>query len=550
MKLTLNMYGRLGRCIPWVLLVALALAVRLVGITTTSVWHDEATSLQAARLGLYDLVVRLSLADHQPPLMYLLIKLWAVVSWSPTWLRLLPVALSVGGVVLAVLWIRRWDTRAGWLAGLLAATSPVMVHYAQELRAYALLYTCLLGGLYCGELLARRYTRGAAMGLLLCAVLMSYAHYVGLLAAGGLWIYATARGADRRRSAVLAGLWVALISPVLVAGLLHASHRSAAGFWVVPLTVERGAELIGSWIGLSGARFGQHASIWRWEEAGGSVAYSWVALGLRVVVTVGVSSALIVALTAPDRRLRSAAGVTFAAGAFYFILIAVVSWAAVPIALARTTFPAFVPLIGVMALSGARRGKKWAATAGIACCTSVAAVWIFLSVMLASSELDRRPAERHVFGAIAERLGPADLVIVFSPEMQASAGYFLRDRARADQIHCTEYSRLADGPDGVRLRPIPRRPNPEWFVGFRRAAIEVRAEHPLEHAVWLMDLGPRSVGDQDRRRVLEWLEERYVAVERVDVGQRWPLAARRFVPMEPIPPGDTNVAAPVPRIGV
>lgn len=532
MKPALNIHDRQARWITWALLLVLAVGVRLVGITTTSVWHDEATSLQVARLGLYDLVVPMSLADHQPPLIYLLIKLWAAVSWSPVWLRLLPVGLSVAGVVFAVLWVRLWDARAGWLAGLLAATSPVIIHYAQELRAYALLYAALLAGLYCAERLARQYTRRVAVGLLICALLMSYAHYVGLFASVALWIYAGLRGKGWRRTAVLAGIWAALAVPVLALGLLHTSHRTTIGFWVAPLTFQRCGELVGSWIGLTSARFGQHASIRLWEEGGGGFTYSWAAVVMQAVVTAGVGLALTIALLTRDRPRQAAAGAMFAAAAGFFVLIAAVSWAAVPIALGRTTFPAFVPLIGVMGLSAVHRGWDRLRLVGTVCCVAVAVAWLFVSMSLASSDLDRRPNERRVFGAIAERLGPADVVIVFSPEMQASAGYFLRDCARAGQIHCTEFPRLVDGPDGVRLRPVPREPDAGWFDRFRRAADQARAEHPDEHAVWLMDLGPRSGGDPDRRRVLEWLDERYVAVERVCVGERWALCARRFVPIE------------------
>jgi len=520
------------RFAAWALLIVLAVGARLPGITTTSAWHDEATSLQVARLGLYDLVVRMSLADHQPPLIYLLIKLWAMVSWSPVWLRLLPVALSVCGVVFAVLWLRQWDTRAGWLAGLLAATSPMMVHYAQELRAYALFYTALLAGLYCGERLARRYTRRAAVGLLFCTLLMSYAHYVGLCASIALWIYVGLRGAGWRRTAVLACAWIVLAAPMLGVGLLHTSHRTAAGFWVVPLTAQRCGELVGSWIGLTSGRFGQHASIGLWEQAGGTTGHSWAALAMQAVVTAGVGLALITALATRDRPTRAAAGAMLAASIVFFGLIAMVSWMAVPIALGRTTFPAFIPLLGVMALSAAHGTRRALQTVGTVCCALVAGVWLFVSVSLAASDLDRRPNERELFGAIARRLTPADVVIVFSPEMQASAGYFLRDCATAEQILCTDFSRLEDGADGVRLKPVPRKPDPGWFERFRRAVEDARAGHADQHAVWLMDLGPRSGGDADRRRALEWIEARYGIAEKTSVGQRWPLAARRFLPLD------------------
>ena len=266
--------------------------------------------------------------------------------------------------------------------------------------------------------------------------------------------------------------------------------------------------------------------------------HSWAALGMQAVVMAGVGLALIIALLARDRPTRTAAGAMFAAAEGFFAVIAAVSWVAVPIALVRTTFPTFVPLLGAMALSAARCNRERLRAVGTVCCLAVVVVWLLVSASLASSDLDRRPNEQGLFTAIAERLGPADVLIVFSPEMQASAGYFLRHHARAAQIHCTDVSRLEDGPDSVGLRPVPREPDADWFERFRRAADEARARHPHQHAVWLMDLGPRSSGDPDRRRVLEWLDQRYVVVERITVGQRWPFSARRYLPIETNPPGE------------
>ncbi|MHC4067242.1 MAG: glycosyltransferase family 39 protein, partial [Planctomycetota bacterium] len=452
--------GRWTQGTVWALLMGVALSVRLVGITTTSVWHDEAMSIHTARMGLYDLVVGMSVANNQPPLFFLLVKLWAVVSWSPLWLRLFSVMLSLGSVIFAVLWVRHWDSRAGWLAGLLAATSPIMVHYGQEIRAYALLYGCMLAGLYCAERLVRRPSRGARVGLLVCACLMSYAHYVGLPAAAALWIYVWVRGAGLRQAAKLACIWTAVAAPVLALGVYH--------------------------------HFGHHPSIELWEMTGATIAYSWAALVMRAFVAAGVGLALIAALSTPRREARAAAGSMFAVSLGFSALIVIVSLTAVPIALTRTTFPAFVPLLGAMALAGAHRGRGLARGVGTACCLLVAAIWAHVSVSLAASEADLRPQERRLFGAVAERLSPADVVVVFPAEMQAGAGYFLGHRADARQIHCTELSRLQDSPDGLRLRPIPRTRNPAWFDRVLRTAADLRGHHPQQHRVWLMDLGPRS----------------------------------------------------------
>jgi hypothetical protein len=128
------------------------------------------------------------------------------------------------------------------------------------------------------------------------------------------------------------------------------------------------------------------------------------------------------------------------------------------------------------------------------------------------------------------------VVVVFPAEMQAGAGYFLGHRADARQIHCTELSRLQDSPDGLRLRPIPRTRDPAWFDRVLRTAADLRGHHPQQHRVWLMDLGPRSAGSAQRRRMLGWLQQRYVLDKRITLGDRWTLTVRRYAPREPEDP--------------
>lgn len=511
--------------------------MRFIGISATSVWHDEAMSIHTARMGLYDLVLRMSVANNQPPLFFLLLKAWAVVSWSPLWLRLLSVVLSIGGVVFAALWLRQWGPRAGWMAGALTASSPLMVHYGQEIRAYALVYTCMLAGLYFGERLSRDYTRGARVGLLFSACAMGYAHFIGLLAAAALWVYICIRGTGLRRTASLVSLWVALTVPVVMLGLFHAAEKSETGFWVAPLTTNRCWELIGAWTGHTSGRFGHHGSIWLWEQTGGTITHSYAALAMHTLAAAGLGLALIVAMASQSRDVRKAAGSMLAATVGCTALFAAVSVAAVPIALARTTFPVFIPVIGAAALSAAHRGWPWLRVVGMSGCVVVAGIWFFISVSLASSGAELRPDERRLFSQMARRFESGDLAIVFPAEMQASAGFFLRGRASARQIHCTEIPRLTGQGESLRLLAIPRIPDSAWFGRFLLAVAERRRAHPASHGVWVMDLGVRTFNNPDRRRVLDWLSRGYVPTDRISFGDRWTLSARRYVPARVHPVG-------------
>jgi mannosyltransferase len=510
------------RHLPWMGLLGLAVALRLTGLASTSVWHDETMTVHTARMGVYEQVVEMSVANNQPPLTFLLFKAWAVVSWSPVWLRLMSVTISLFGVVYAVRWLRLWDSRAGWLAGLLVATSPLMIHYAQEIRGYALLYACTLAGLYFGEQVARQDRRRPRAGLLACACILSYVHYVGSLIAAALWVYALLRGAKRWRVMVLAAAWVALVSPILVLGLFHASDKMETGFWVHPVSGQLLPEMVAAWTG--------HMDLGIWQAAGAGTTRGWVALILGTLLVAGIGMALI---TAPARgeRDQQLAVATMVGAAFTFVVLVVVfSLVAVPIAIERTTFPAFIPLLGVMAMSGSKASAGWTRLVGTVACVTVACAWSVTWLVRVYGTPERRPQEAQLFEWVAAGLQPGDVIAVFPGQMQASAGYFLQHRAREEQIHSADLLRLEDSADGLRLLPRPHRPEPAWFGNFQLAAAELRQRYPGQHGVWVVDLGPRSVGDPARRRVLEWLEGRYDASESFACGQRWSLSAQRFVP--------------------
>lgn len=505
----------------WAALLGLALGLRLAGIGGTSVWHDEAMTVHTASMGAYDLIVRMSVANNQPPLIFLLFKLWAVVSWSPVWLRLFSVGISLLAVVFAVLWLRLWDRRAGWMAGLLVATCPLMVHYAQEIRAYALLYTCLLAGLYCGERLARRYARSVRAGLLLCVFLMSYAHYIGLVGAVGLLVYTALRGTGWRRTGVLAAVWAALSLPVISLGLYHASEKQATGFWVPPLTWTRLGELLATWTG--------HSHLARLEEVASTSLGHWLVLSGWALLGAGLGTALIVSLVCGPRDERTAAWSMVTASAAFLFVVILISAMTVPVAIERTTFPAFIVVMGAVALACAARVPKWCRRIGLAACLLVAAVWVNGWLCFVRRCPERRPAEAELFGPIAARFQPGDVLVAFPANMQASAGYFMRQVAGPEQIQSTDFPRFQEGSRALELKPIPRGHDSAWFGRVRMAIARRRLAHPDQHAVWVVDLGVKSAANPRRQRLQDWLRLEYVTVDDIQVGDRWPLAARRYV---------------------
>jgi len=127
-----------------VTVLGLALVLRLIALSTRSIWYDDAFSFFLARRGTAA-IVRGTAADTMPPLYYLMLHLWMRLGRNAPTLRLLNVLLNLT-VVGVTFWLTRalFGLRSATAAGLLTAVSPFQVYHAQELRMYSLLCLALL----------------------------------------------------------------------------------------------------------------------------------------------------------------------------------------------------------------------------------------------------------------------------------------------------------------------------------------------------------------------------------------------------------------------
>jgi mannosyltransferase len=154
--------GAAGRQNPWRFIrlpgalwaiVLLGLVLRSYDLLAQSLWLDEAMSLYWASLPADEVLSRLMAlsGDPHPPFYYLVLKLWiaalgdgeiAVKSLSVVaGLAVIPLTYALGH------WL--FGRRAGLLSALLAAASPVLVWYAQEVRMYSLLTALTLAAALC-----------------------------------------------------------------------------------------------------------------------------------------------------------------------------------------------------------------------------------------------------------------------------------------------------------------------------------------------------------------------------------------------------------------
>ncbi|MCS6921645.1 MAG: glycosyltransferase family 39 protein [Elioraea sp.] len=157
---------------PWLAsagLMAVAAALRLYGLTATSLWIDEAFGLKFALPETDFLAV--VLGDIHPPLYYALLGGWLALFGVSEWtIRSLSVVFAVATVPLVVAIGRRFgDDRRALVAGLLFALFPSHIQYSSEGRMYALLVfiaaVAMLGAIDFARFATdpRRATQGALL---------------------------------------------------------------------------------------------------------------------------------------------------------------------------------------------------------------------------------------------------------------------------------------------------------------------------------------------------------------------------------------------------
>ena len=179
--------GRLhGR--PLLSVLGLALLVRLVRIDPRGLQYDDVFSIFLSARSVPE-IIRGTAADTMPPLYYLGLHVWGLISQADWYLRLLSVLFSLLAVVLLYAWVLELtsDRRAALLSALLMAVSPLQYYHAQDVRNYALLLCAQLGYMLCftriwqNEAQGRPLGRGNWGGLILCALAAMYTHNAAAL---------------------------------------------------------------------------------------------------------------------------------------------------------------------------------------------------------------------------------------------------------------------------------------------------------------------------------------------------------------------------------
>lgn len=236
-----------GRVGLW-LLLALAAALRVWKIGDKNIWLDESVSWENATASVRQLMWN-SVTDIHPPLYYLLLKPW-IWMWGDS-LSAMRSLSAVASVVALYLLFRLVDgampTGVCYAVVLWCAVSPHEVHYAQEIRAYALLTAATLG--LC--LAYRRWIESGGEGrspLALYAIATAIAlslHYFAALVVAALWLHFVFGGGRRAVPRRTWRAWFVANAVVAVAyapWVIAAVRFSRWNAWFAPVRI---AELPG-----------------------------------------------------------------------------------------------------------------------------------------------------------------------------------------------------------------------------------------------------------------------------------------------------------------
>lgn len=142
---------------PLLIVLFIALVLRLISISTHTLWYDEAFAVLFSEKGLSAMLygtlapVEGGAADIHPLLYYTTLNVWmGIFGQDAAILRLWSVLLGLGTIICVYLIATElFEKRVAVASALVVALAPFHVQYSQEIRMYSLLGFLLMGATWC-----------------------------------------------------------------------------------------------------------------------------------------------------------------------------------------------------------------------------------------------------------------------------------------------------------------------------------------------------------------------------------------------------------------
>ncbi|QQG47103.1 MAG: glycosyltransferase family 39 protein [Candidatus Woesebacteria bacterium] len=121
------------------LILFLGLVIRLISLNQ-SFWLDEATSMLSTKMSLTHFFSNFIVGDFHPPLYYLSLRFWVnLLGSNEISARSLSIIFALLTIyVIFLIGKAVFNKKAGMIAALLLATSPLHIYYSQEARMYTM----------------------------------------------------------------------------------------------------------------------------------------------------------------------------------------------------------------------------------------------------------------------------------------------------------------------------------------------------------------------------------------------------------------------------
>jgi mannosyltransferase len=230
----------------------LAAAVGFYRLGSKSLWLDESISASYTWFG-PGALAHVVAGSPNMGLYYVLLSGWArIFGRTEAALRSLSVvAGALAAPATALLGRRLFDRRAGVIAGLLIALSPLLVHYEQTVRSYALLVLAVVLSSYLFVALVERPARVIRVAYVLSSAAAVYVHLYAVLVLLAQLIALVALGRGRALTRAWRATWGAILLLCAPEALL-AAHDGAGGLdWIRPPTftsaIALPVKLAGGW---------------------------------------------------------------------------------------------------------------------------------------------------------------------------------------------------------------------------------------------------------------------------------------------------------------
>ncbi|MFH1397243.1 MAG: glycosyltransferase family 39 protein [Candidatus Omnitrophota bacterium] len=383
-------------------IVGFAFAIRLFGLNK-GIWFDEYDSMRVAFINSHFNVLRHY--DH-PPLYFILLKLWSLISVKEEFLRLLSVLFGTGTVYVIMKWVKQYSRLGSLLSGLYCATLPIMLRYSQEIRDYPLfLLLTALSFLFASYIIAETNRLSNYLALALSLSLAIATHLIGVMLLMSITLY-IALSVPNLSKVRFKEFILAMVIPLIVFIFLYflflQGVKQNPNTWWMPhvnfrLILDVTKEVFVNWRFLAG----MHKP------------FPILPISTVMIIIFG----FILILGSWKRSLP-----LFAAALIYWFQLIIYSIFFLPIFIDRIVLPGVIPFIGFLGLQiAAIKMKKIRAifvTILVALCTLFSLFWI--------KGEHKIPCERwkEIYQTLKVNWRPGDIIMIYSEHIEGIVQYY------------------------------------------------------------------------------------------------------------------------------